>query len=182
MTISELNPFESCLVLKELFLALLFSKLVLGMICMEYTFGDDNDIQYPILCLLLQKGLHGFQVAERALLMWNNDRVISLVSQNWQAVMPLILPALERNIRSHWNQAVLNLTQNIKKLLYEMDEELFLACKKKFEEEEVKQDLMEKQRMAWEHPESTVVFKPVTRNVAVQVRPVIAPPIVAALS
>ncbi|XP_042392627.1 serine/threonine protein phosphatase 2A 57 kDa regulatory subunit B' kappa isoform-like [Zingiber officinale] len=147
---------------------------------------NEVDIQKCMLPLFQRIGYcinsPHFQVAERALLMWNNDRVISLVSQNWQSVMPLILPALERNIRSHWNQAVLNLTQNIKKLLYEMDEELFLACKKKFEEEEVKQDLMEKRRMTWEHLESTAAFQPATRNVAVQVRPVISPPVVAALS
>lgn len=115
--------------------------------------------------------------------MCNNDRVINLVSHNRQVVVPLILPALERNILTHWNQAVLNLTQNVKKILCEMDEELFLACKKKFEEEETKQELMkEKRRMTWEYLETTAAFHHVTINVAVLVKPVISPPVVAALS
>lgn len=124
-----------------------------------------------------------FQVAERALLMWNNDHVTSLASQNQQAIMPLILPALERNIRSHWNQAVLNLTENVKKMLSEMNEELFTACKKKFEDEEEKQVAMEeKRRMIWERLETTAAFQPVTSNTAVLVIPAITPPIAAVLS
>ncbi|WOK99151.1 serine/threonine protein phosphatase [Canna indica] len=123
-----------------------------------------------------------FQVAERALFLWNNDHVISLVSQNRQSIMPLIIPALERNIQSHWNQAVLNLTQNVKKMLCEMDEELFLACKDKFEEEEMNRMMEEeKRRITWERLETTAAFKPVTGNIAVLVRPATAP-IAAALS
>ncbi|CAD5193472.1 unnamed protein product [Musa acuminata subsp. malaccensis] len=124
-----------------------------------------------------------FQVAERALFLWNNDHVLSLVSQHRQAIMPVVLPALERNTRSHWNQAVLNLTQNVKKMLSEMDEELFLACKTKFEEEKTRQTIMEeKRRMTWERLESIAAFRPVTGNTSVLVRPAIAPPVVAALS
>lgn len=115
--------------------------------------------------------------------MWNNDHVTSLASQNQQAIMPLILPALERNIRSHWNQAVLNLTENVKKLLSEMNEELFTACKKKFEDEEEKRVAMEeKRRMIWERLETTAAFQPVTSNTAVLVIPAITPPIAAVLS
>ncbi|WOK99152.1 serine/threonine protein phosphatase [Canna indica] len=124
-----------------------------------------------------------FQVAERALFLWNNDHVISLVSQNRQAIIPLMLPALERNIQSHWNQTVLNSTQNVKKMLFEMDEELFLACESKFEEEEMKRMIEEeKRRMTWERLETTATFNPVTENIAVLVRSAIASPIAAALS
>ncbi|RWW11162.1 hypothetical protein BHE74_00038886 [Ensete ventricosum] len=122
-------------------------------------------------------------VAERALFLWNNDHVINLTSQNLQVIMPLVLPALERNLRSHWNQAVLNLTQNVKKMFSEMDEELVLACKKKFEDEEKKQKTMEeKRRMIWAHMETNAAFHPVTGNTAVLVVPVIAPLIAAALT
>ncbi|XP_074592663.1 serine/threonine protein phosphatase 2A 57 kDa regulatory subunit B' kappa isoform-like [Curcuma longa] len=148
---------------------------------------NDVDIQKCVLPLFRRIGYcinsSHFQVAERALLMCNNDRVINLVSRNRQVVMPLIFPALERNILTHWNQAVLNLTQNVNKVFCEMDEELFLACKKKLEEEETKQELTEqKRRMAWEYLETTAAFQPVTRNVALLVKPVISPPVVAALS
>ncbi|XP_042461093.1 serine/threonine protein phosphatase 2A 57 kDa regulatory subunit B' kappa isoform-like [Zingiber officinale] len=148
---------------------------------------NDVDIQKCVLPLFRRVGCcinsSHFQVAERALLMCNNDRVINLVSHNRQVVMPLILPALERNILTHWNQGVLNLTQNVNKVLCEMDEELFLACKRNFEEEETKQELTEQnRRMAWEYLETAAAFQPVTRNVAVLVKPVISPPVVAALS
>ncbi|CAL9768234.1 unnamed protein product [Musa acuminata subsp. burmannicoides] len=124
-----------------------------------------------------------FQVAERALFLWNNNHVINLMAQNRQAIMPLVLPALERNLQSHWNQTVLNLTQYVKKMFSEMDEELVLACKKKFEEKEKKQKTMEeKRRLIWEHMETSAAFHPVTRNTTVLVVPVIAPPIAAALT
>ncbi|RRT59883.1 hypothetical protein GW17_00004313 [Ensete ventricosum] len=133
---------------------------------------------YSILYLYVS-----FLVAERALFLWNNDHVISLVSQHRQAIIPLVVPALERNTRSHWNQAVVNLTQNVKKMLSEMDEELFLVCKTKFEEEEARQMILEeKRRMTWERLESIAAFRPVTGNTSVLVRPAIAPPVVAALS
>ncbi|KAG6526698.1 serine/threonine protein phosphatase 2A 57 kDa regulatory subunit B' kappa isoform-like isoform X1 [Zingiber officinale] len=124
-----------------------------------------------------------FQVAERALFLWNNDHVISLVSQNRQAIMPLIFPALERNIQCHWNQAVLNLTQNVKKMLSEMDPELYLACERRHEEdEENRKATEERRRMVWEHLETIASFQSVTGNTPVLVRPTITPSITAVIS
>lgn len=102
--------------------------------------------------------------------MWNNDHVISMIAQNRQAVMPLIVPALERNSRDHWNQAVVNPTVNARKMLSEMDEELFSACQKMFEEEEEKRmEVEEKRRITWERLEAAASFKLVTGNTAVLV-------------
>lgn len=113
--------------------------------------------------------------------MWNNHRLISLVSQNRQAIMPLILPALERNIRSHWNQAVLNLTRNVKKMLREMDEELFLTWENNFEREEMEQKMVEEKRsMTWHHLETTAAFQPLTGNSPVLIRPALVSPVAAA--
>ncbi|KAG1367628.1 Serine/threonine protein phosphatase 2A 57 kDa regulatory subunit B' kappa isoform [Cocos nucifera] len=124
-----------------------------------------------------------FQVAERALFFWNNDHVIGLVAQNRQAIMPLIFPALEKNSRSHWNQAVLNLTMNVRKMLSEIDEELFLACQRKFEEDEERREAVEeKRKMTWERLEGAAAFQPVTGNTAVLVRPVMNPPMAATLT
>ncbi|KAG1346238.1 Serine/threonine protein phosphatase 2A 57 kDa regulatory subunit B' kappa isoform [Cocos nucifera] len=123
------------------------------------------------------------EVAERALFLWNNDHVISLVAQNRQDIMPLIVPALEKNSQNHWNQAVLNLTMNVRKMLSEMDEELFLACQRKFEEEEEKRVAVEeKRKMTWERLETAAAFQPVTGNTAVLVRSVMAPAIAASLA
>lgn len=112
--------------------------------------------------------------------MWNNDHLISLVLHNRQAIMPLIVPALERNIHSHWNQAVLNLTRNVKKMLREMDEELFSACEDNFEQEEMERKMVEeKRRIAWHHLE-TIAFQPLTGNTPVLIRPPLVSPVVAA--
>ncbi|XP_074586940.1 serine/threonine protein phosphatase 2A 57 kDa regulatory subunit B' kappa isoform-like [Curcuma longa] len=124
-----------------------------------------------------------FQVAERALFLLNNDRVISLASRNRQTILPLILPALETNIRSHWNLAVLNLTRNVKKMLCEMDGELCYACENNFEQEELEQKMAEEQRRrTWERLETAAAYQPFTGSMPVLVTPAIVPPAVAALS
>ncbi|XP_077211733.1 protein phosphatase 2A regulatory B subunit family protein [Tasmannia lanceolata] len=123
-----------------------------------------------------------FQVAERALFMWNNDHIVSLIAQNRQVILPLIFPALEKNARTHWNQAVLNLTLNVQKMFSEMDEELFQTCKNKFEDEETQVKAAdEKRRLTWECLETAAGFQPMTGNTAVLVTPITASPIVAAL-
>ncbi|KAG0492151.1 hypothetical protein HPP92_005264 [Vanilla planifolia] len=123
-----------------------------------------------------------FQVSERALFLWNNDHIMGMVAQNRHVVLPLVIPALERNTRNHWNQAVQNLTLNVKKMLSEIDEGLVSACKRKFEEEEEKRPATdEKRRMIWEQLEKTAsAFQPVTGKTAVLVTPISASPLIAA--
>lgn len=48
----------------------------------------------------------GVQVGERALFLWNNDYIVSLVAQNRHVILPVVFGALERNARTHWNAAV----------------------------------------------------------------------------
>ena len=45
-----------------------------------------------------------FQVAERALLYWNNEYVINLMSDNLSVILPIVFPALYTNSKSHWNR------------------------------------------------------------------------------
>ncbi|KAM0932627.1 putative protein phosphatase 2A, regulatory B subunit, B56, armadillo-like helical [Dioscorea sansibarensis] len=123
-----------------------------------------------------------FQVAERTLFLWNNDHIANLVAQNRQVIIPIIFPALERNSRNHWNQAVLNVTLNVKKILTEMDEELILACQTKFEEDEDERiALEEKRRLDWERLEAAAAGQPVTGNTPVLVTPVATPTIAVTL-
>ncbi|KAK4764318.1 hypothetical protein SAY87_013756 [Trapa incisa] len=97
-----------------------------------------------------------FQVAERAHLLWNNERIFRLVSQNQQTIIPLIVSALEHNAQNHWNQAVLNLTRNLQKTLFEMDEQLVISCQRAVEEKSSTLiSTSEKRRAAWEHLEIT---------------------------
>ncbi|KAK7245074.1 hypothetical protein RIF29_39905 [Crotalaria pallida] len=87
-----------------------------------------------------------FQVAERALFLWNNEHIVSLIAQNRTVVLPIIFEALEKNIKSHWNQAVNGLTVNVRKMFLEMDAELFEECQRQYEEKEAKAKEVEEQR------------------------------------
>ncbi|CBI20930.3 unnamed protein product, partial [Vitis vinifera] len=113
-----------------------------------------------------------FQVAERALFLWNNDQIVNLIAHNRQVLIPVIFPALERNAQSHWNQAVLNLSLNVRKMLSEMDDELFLACHARFKEEESRLNLeAQKRKETWEQLENEASLQPVSGNTAVLVTP-----------
>ncbi|KAG8465708.1 hypothetical protein KFE25_003015 [Diacronema lutheri] len=69
-----------------------------------------------------------FQVAERALFLWNNEYVVSLIAQNREQILPIVFEALYNNSRSHWNTTVHSLTCNVVKLFMEMDANLFDEC------------------------------------------------------
>ncbi|XP_076945050.1 serine/threonine protein phosphatase 2A 57 kDa regulatory subunit B' kappa isoform-like isoform X1 [Bidens hawaiensis] len=106
-----------------------------------------------------------FQVAERALLLWNNDQIFYLIGHNRQVILPIIFPALETNVQNHWNQSVLNLTLNVRNVFTEMDNMLFLACHAHFLEEQEKQNsAAEKRKEAWAHLENAASLRPITMN------------------
>lgn len=95
-----------------------------------------------------------FQVAERALFLWNNDHIVSLMSQYRQVVLPVIFEALEKNVRSHWNQAIHGLTTNVQRMFHEMDPELFEECQKEYYGKESRAaELEEKRRVIWQRLE-----------------------------
>ena len=72
---------------------------------------------------------------------------MGLIAQNRTVILPIIYPALEKNIQSHWNQAVHGLTTNIKKMFMEMDLELFEECQRQYEEKQAKSKEVEEQRL-----------------------------------
>ncbi|KAJ8537746.1 hypothetical protein K7X08_014286 [Anisodus acutangulus] len=92
-----------------------------------------------------------FQVAERALFLWNNEHIVGLIAQNRNVILPIIFEALEKNIRSHWNQAVNGLTVNVRKMFLEMDADLFEDCQKQYAEKAARATELEKQReLRWQ--------------------------------
>jgi serine/threonine-protein phosphatase 2A regulatory subunit B' len=92
-----------------------------------------------------------FQVAERALFLWNNENIVNLIAQNRGVILPIIFEALEKNLRSHWNQAVHGLTVNVRKMFQEMDAELFEECHRQHAEKEAKAEEMEELRqLTWQ--------------------------------
>lgn len=111
-----------------------------------------------------------FQVSERALFLWNNDQIVNLIAHNRQAILPIMFTALEKNADNHWNQSVLNLTLNVRKMFCEMDEALFMSAR--FQEDEAKQSCeAEKRKETWERLEKAASMKPITGKTAVLVTP-----------
>ncbi|KAL7100576.1 hypothetical protein ACP275_08G005700 [Erythranthe tilingii] len=81
-----------------------------------------------------------FQVAERALFLWNNGHIENLIKQNRKIILPIIFPALEKNSRNHWNQAVQSLTLNVRKIFADVDPILFDECLLKFQQDEKREE------------------------------------------
>ncbi|KAL6659523.1 hypothetical protein ACP70R_003563 [Stipagrostis hirtigluma subsp. patula] len=101
-----------------------------------------------------------FQVAERALFLWNNDHIEGLIKQNSKVILPIIIPALERNTKGHWNQAVQSLSLNVRKIFLDHDPVLFEQCLKKFEEDEAREANMRSKREAiWKRLEEIALSK-----------------------
>ncbi|CAI9094416.1 OLC1v1030155C1 [Oldenlandia corymbosa var. corymbosa] len=113
-----------------------------------------------------------FQVAERALFLWNNDQIVNLIAHNREIILPILLPALENNAQNHWNPAVLNLTLNVRGMFKEIDDALFVTCHSRYKEEREELNLAAtKRREAWEHLENAASLQPVVENIAVLVTP-----------
>jgi len=72
-----------------------------------------------------------FQVAERVLFLWNNDYIVKLINSNRQVLFPIVVGALYKNSKHHWNGTVHGLTYNVLKLLMEADPTLFDECSAK---------------------------------------------------
>lgn len=76
---------------------------------------------------------------------------MSLIAQNRNVILPIIFEALEKNIQSHWNQAVLGLTVNVRKMFLDMDAELFEECQRQYAEKEARSRELEEQReLTWQ--------------------------------
>ncbi|KAI4375363.1 hypothetical protein MLD38_013243 [Melastoma candidum] len=95
-----------------------------------------------------------FQVAERALFLWNNEHIVELIKQNRRVILPIVFPALEKNTKDHWNQVVQSLTQNVRRIFWDVDRALFEECSAKFKEAESQADTVKSwNEAAWEQLE-----------------------------
>ncbi|CAA3006876.1 serine threonine phosphatase 2A 57 kDa regulatory subunit B theta isoform-like [Olea europaea subsp. europaea] len=101
-----------------------------------------------------------FQVAERALFLWNNDHIENLIKQNRKVILPIIFSSLEKNARNHWNQAVQSLTLNVQKIFSDTDPELFEECLLKYQEDEAQEEEIKTKREAtWKQLEDIAAMK-----------------------
>lgn len=93
-------------------------------------------------------------MSERALFLWNNEHIVGLIAENRHVILPIIFEALEKNIRGHWNQAIVGLSSNVRRMFLEMDADLFEECQRQHEEREAKTGEMEEQReLTWKRLE-----------------------------
>lgn len=96
----------------------------------EYVQEEDLAVFRTQLCLRLGKcigGLH-FQVAERALCLWNSERFSTLLLENkgHRAVaLPLLFPALMQNSEAHWHESVRTLSTSVLQQYMDVDPDLY---------------------------------------------------------
>jgi len=98
-----------------------------------------------------------FQVAERALFLWNNDAVAKFTSDHRNEVLPILYPALNSNTQTHWNVTVQSLAFNIIRMFMEMDVSLWDQVSKKFDKElGMRQEKISGRQNKWEKLKQSV--------------------------
>merc|ERR1711934_843296 len=108
-----------------------------------------------------------FQVAERALYYWNNEYIMSLISDNAATILPIMFPALYRNSKNHWNKTIHGLIYNALKLFMEMNQRLFDECTQQYKAERLKEKEKVKARAdAWKKVEGKARENPDVEQVA----------------
>merc|ERR1719410_1354674 len=91
-----------------------------------------------------------FQVAERALFLWNNDAVAQFTNEHRVKILPILFPALNSNTQ-HWNATVNSLAFNIIRMFMEMDITLWDKVSKAADAESRKTaELKKKRSNKWE--------------------------------
>lgn len=84
-----------------------------------------------------------FQVAERALFLWNNEQLINqgCLSRAYNAqILPLIYASLYENSQGHWNMTVEQLAQNVLKHYMQTDPATFEQCAAAYEADQERGD------------------------------------------
>lgn len=90
----------------------------------------DPDAFQPIIPIFFKRyaqcvgSLH-FQVAEKALTIWNNERIWGLVADHLEEVLPYIFESLYYNSKHHWHKSIRPMAWYSLKVLMEMDPEVF---------------------------------------------------------
>jgi serine/threonine-protein phosphatase 2A regulatory subunit B' len=92
-----------------------------------------------------------FQVAERALLYWNNEYVVNLMSDNLSIILPIVFPALYTNSKSHWNRTIHGMVYNALKLFMEINPDLFDESMHQYKQRKLdEQEHAVSQYIAWQ--------------------------------
>jgi serine/threonine-protein phosphatase 2A regulatory subunit B' len=106
-----------------------------------------------------------FQVAERALFLWQNEYISNLIADHRSDILPIIFPVLHVNSQSHWNPTVNNLTLNVLKIFMELDAPLVEECSKRYAENQPKKELYESQKVElWQRLEASAQAQSAVAN------------------
>eukprot|EP01135_Chromosphaera_perkinsii_P008444 Nk52_evm12s1360 gene=Nk52_evmTU12s1360 len=110
-----------------------------------------------------------FQVAERALYYWNNEYVMSLISENGNTILPIMFASLYKNSKSHWNRTIHGLVYNALKLFMDTNPKLFEECTHKYKQDRVreKQKTQERKEL-WANLEAAALKNPKCNIVKIQ--------------
>ncbi|XP_076644485.1 serine/threonine-protein phosphatase 2A 56 kDa regulatory subunit gamma isoform isoform X2 [Halictus rubicundus] len=116
-----------------------------------------------------------FQVAERALYYWNNEYIMSLISDNYTVILSIMYPAFYKNSRNHWNKSIHGLIYNALKLFMEMNHKVFDDCIQQYYQDRQKERKLMKERdeawmrveaLAMRHPNYNAAVKGLTNTAA----------------
>ncbi len=88
-----------------------------------------------------------FQVSERALYLWQNNYVGTLISEHRATVLPLVYAALHDN-EDHWNDTVSSLARSVLNIFSELDPALLSRCEAELEEERSSSEAVAARRAA----------------------------------
>ncbi|CAK9304468.1 unnamed protein product [Gordionus sp. m RMFG-2023] len=119
---------------------------------LEEILGVIEPVQFPKIEVPLFKQIAKciasphFQVAERALMMWNDDYILSLIEENNQTIMPIMFPSLYRISKEHWNQNIVGMVFNVLKNFMDMNSTLFDTLTTNYKNERNKEKQKEKER------------------------------------
>ncbi|KAF8628365.1 hypothetical protein AX15_003900 [Amanita polypyramis BW_CC] len=92
-----------------------------------------------------------FQVAERALLYWNNDYIVNLMSDNLPIILPIVFPALYANSKSHWNRTIHSMVYNALKMFMEINADIFEEVMRQYKQRRIsEQELAVHRYNAWQ--------------------------------
>ncbi|KAK1305190.1 Serine/threonine protein phosphatase 2A 57 kDa regulatory subunit B' beta isoform [Acorus calamus] len=111
-----------------------------------------GELALPI-CSQIAKCLNSWnsQVAERALYVWNNEQFVKMATQSMEEVMPAVVEGIEDNMRCHWSKSVRQLTENVKRMLEEMEPAMYEKCLEELRRREQESRQEEMKRMdKWE--------------------------------
>jgi len=108
-----------------------------------------------------------FQVAERALFLWNNDAVAQYTNAHKEKILPIIYPALNANTEMHWNATVHSLAFNIVRMFTQMDAALWDRVSKDYEEKaKLEKERKQVKASKWARLRQTAELRKRERNIA----------------